>query len=180
MKGTLPREASGLIIYASPDWNVYDDFNNIRPRPSTLSKDLASIQDRHLEVPNAQDYQKRQQKRENRKTLIPSGSFGFDAQNSVPQMTATGDDIGRPYLDGGAKSKTEGTDVSDIELITVPALGDEYTSEEIKAMKKPHKRRHKARSTRDKAQRWIKKDDRYCGGLSPRLAVFLAFSFCVV
>lgn len=146
----------------------------------TLSKDPAGIQHGHLDVPNAQSLQKEQQKQQNRKTLIPSGSFGFDAQNMFPQMAATGGDMGRPYLDGGVKSKTEGTDVSDIKLITVPALGDEYTSDKIKAMKKPHKRRHKARSTRDKAQRWIKKDDRYCGGLSPRLAVSFVFSFCVV
>ncbi|UZJ52109.1 hypothetical protein CBS101457_001429 [Exobasidium rhododendri] len=171
----------------SEDWNVYDDFNNARSSangtPSTMNSKRDTMLKRtstgdcmgYLDASNDRRHALDSSKEQKRQTLIPSSAFGFDVRNGDPQYITGIERPTIPYSDSTDRLKDEPRDGTDIELITVPALGAEYTAEEIKAMKKPHKRRKKALHSREKAQRWIKSDDRYFGCLSPQLAIFMIF-----
>jgi hypothetical protein len=158
---------------------VYDDFNNARPlAASTVNanqqKSLAGNE------PPSPGYLSppldRGRKQQNRQTLIPSNAFEFDARNGDPQYVARHENSSRGFNDSTDRFKMEERDSAGMELITVPALGAEFNDQEVKAMKKPYKRRNKARRRGVEAQKWIKTDDRYCGCLSPRIAVFTAFT----
>lgn len=133
-------------------------------------------------------------------TLLTADAFGFDVQNADPRNPDViaamhqQDGSGAPLHDadshmvlghdpdgtgaGGAGGvhKTE----SGIELITVPALGAEYTKEEMSQMRRPYKRKVKAARRKEKASRWSKGDYKICGWLNPRVAVLLAFATCAM
>lgn len=112
-------------------------------------------------------------KQQHRQTLIPSDAFGFDARNGDPNMMTPDEHKKRySYADSVERLRYQGNDSSGIELVTVPALGSEFTKEEVKAMKKPYKRRKKARQAGSNARRWVKSDGTYLGCLSPVAAVF--------
>lgn len=70
---------------------------------------------------------------------------------------------------------------SGIELITVPALGQEYSEEEMRKMTRPYKRKSKAGNRRKKvrqgAGKFAEGQWRLFGWLTPRVAVFMAFIF---
>jgi hypothetical protein len=165
---------------------VYDDFNNARPKAAERSSATLNRQSMLSPGGSGEYYRDATYEREEggkgtlqqkRHTLIPSGAFGFDARNGDPQyMTSVDQAATSPYNYSSERLKDEERDPKGIELITVPALGAEYTNEEIKAMKKPHKRRNKARSNREKAQKWVKSDNQYFGCLNPRTAVFVLFA----
>lgn len=111
-----------------------------------------------------------------RPTLIPSGAFGFDARNGDPNFAKFEENPSTNiYRDSTELLKEDGKEASGIELVTVPALGNEFTNEEVRAMKKPHKRKRKARAAGTNARRWVKTEDRYFGCFSPIGAVFFIF-----
>lgn len=69
---------------------------------------------------------------------------------------------------------------SGIELVTVPALGTEYSQDEMKGMSRHYKRKTKATRRKDAVSRWGKGEYKICGWLSPRWAVLMAFIGCVI
>jgi hypothetical protein len=183
----LPLHDTNVEHGSSTDWNVYDDFNNARPRaaktPSQSSNRLsrllssqtgasAGYQDATSEGGEAF----RSERQQKRQTLIPSTAFGFDARNGAPQNMLRIEEPANSYNDSTDRLKgLEREELGGMELITVPALGAEYTNEEFKAMKKPHKRRKKAIQQRESAQKWLKSEDRYFGCLDPRTAIVIVF-----
>lgn len=179
-----------LLILPWVDWNVYDDFNNKRPLSTAVLNQSSSYQtvqegDRQEEGYNGyqddfkhriRDPVSRATKQQNRQTLIPSGAFGFDARNGDVKAIRPEDNSTNPYMDSTELLRDDGKDASGIELVTVPALGAEFTNEEVRAMKKPYKRRRKARTAGTNARRWVKSDDRYLGCFSPPAAIFFIFT----
>lgn len=172
------------------DWNVYDDFNMTRPMPHRSSTSgLASqgeaywdaskpslVETPYSDVPG------------NRKSLLPSEAFGFDVRNADPrrsiiqQQTNVAGNRNSHYSAAGYNTNTiSGTgprnadSTTGIELITVPALGNEYTKEELRGMSRSSKRRKKRTHRKRRCQMWVSGDDHLWGWLSPRVAVFIAF-----
>ncbi|CAO1617904.1 unnamed protein product [Sympodiomycopsis kandeliae] len=125
-------------------------------------------------------------------TLLTADAFGFDVQNVDPRhpdviaqaqrnadLSAAGiplHDADSHILPGHDPDKNQ----SGIELITVPALGQEFSKEEMSQMRRPYKRKVKNARRRDKAKRWGKGDYKICGWLNPRFAVLIAFIFIVI
>jgi hypothetical protein len=160
--------------WRATDWNVYDDFNNKRP----ISAGLMNQSPSYRTVQDVGDEEKgieTSKKQQHRQTLIPSDAFGFDARNGDPNMMTPDEQKRHSYEDSTERLHYQAKDAGGIELVTVPALGSEFTKEEVKAMKKPYKRKRKAREAGSNARRWVKTDDRYCGCLSPIAAVFTIF-----
>jgi len=190
------------------DWNVYDDFNNTRPLSGTPTQptgiqesESAGYWDRRSQdglsvhklardgsSPLGTPYSDNPNKRA---SLLPSSSFGFDAKNGDPRnsMFSQGDSYlqSTPYHDHGPISPDERNhnnkdlNASGIELITVPALGQEYSQEEMRKMTRPYKRKSKAGSRKKRVKAGASKfaggEWKICGWLSPRVAVFMAFVF---
>ncbi|KAJ1022427.1 hypothetical protein NDA16_003416 [Ustilago loliicola] len=169
------------------DWNVYDDFNMTRPMPHrTSTSGLASQNDAYwdaskpslVETPYTDAPA-------NRKSLLPSEAFGFDVRNADPRrsMIQPNSSANRNshYSTGGANNAISGMgpqhadSTTGIELITVPALGNEYTKEELREMTRGSKRRKKRTQRKKRCQLWVSGQDHLWGWLSPRVAVFLAF-----
>ncbi|EST09444.1 hypothetical protein PSEUBRA_000654 [Kalmanozyma brasiliensis GHG001] len=172
------------------DWNVYDDFNMTRPQPHRSSTSgFASQNDAYwdaskpslVETPYSDIPG-------NRKSLLPSEAFGFDVRNADPrrsiiqqQANAAGNRNSQFSSAGYNNNTISGTGprnadaTTGIELITVPALGNEYTKEELRDMTRSSKRRKKRGNRKRKCQLWVSGDDHLWGWLSPRLAVFIAF-----
>ena len=176
------------------DWNVYDDFNMTRPLSSAPVR--GGLQTQHegywdastpgseskLETPYT-DYPQR-------KSLLNSEAFGFDVRNADPRnvmaptnqrdsnnrlsMLSTGTGLGQ----NRGVASTEQT--SGIELITVPALGAEFTKEEIKDMTRKSKKKKKRSARKKRFGTWMHGDDHLWGWLSPRVAVFMAFIFFIL
>lgn len=119
--------------------------------------------------------------------LIPASAFGFDASNMDPRTSKymrdangeivgaapIGDEDGRLGV-GGSGTKGAASE-SGIELITVPALGNEYSEEEVKRMRRSDKRRSKARKRKEGAKKWARGEKKIGGWLGPRCAVFFVF-----
>ncbi|KAJ1035272.1 hypothetical protein NDA13_000692 [Ustilago tritici] len=168
------------------DWNVYDDFNMTRPVPHRRSTSgLASQNDAYwdaskpslvgmpyTDVPG------------NRKSLLPSEAFGFDVRNADPRRSIiqpnSGANRNSHYsntVSGMGPQHADST--TGIELITVPALGNEYTKEELRGMTRGSKRRRKRTQRRKRCQLWVSGQDHICGWLSPRLAVLVVFFILV-
>lgn len=138
---------------------------------STSYRSVQDIGDEEKGFPQEQS-----RKQSHRQTLIPSDAFGFDARNGDPNMITPEEHQRYSYADSIERLRYQGTkEAAGIELITVPALGSEFTKEEVKAMKKPYKRKRKAREAGSNARKWVKSDNRYFGCLSPIAAVFTIF-----
>ncbi|CEH14649.1 hypothetical protein CBOM_02476 [Ceraceosorus bombacis] len=109
---------------------------------------------------------------------MPSRPSGYDAYGPLYESEDTGSRAKMPSTPGD-KAGSEG-----IELITVPALGAEYTDEERRQMRTRAKRKSKAnakkRKVQDEAGKWARGEKKYFGWLGPRAAVFLGFAFLVV
>ncbi|CDR87220.1 uncharacterized protein SPSC_00346 [Sporisorium scitamineum] len=179
------------------DWNVYDDFNMTRPMPHRSSTSgLASQNDAYwdaskpslVETPYS-DVAPLGGKANNRKSLLPSEAFGFDVRNADPRRSviqqngnnrnssypaATGGGLGNSNTISGMGPQ-HADSATGIELITVPALGNEYTKEELRDMTRLSKRRKKRSHRRKRYQLWVSGQDHLWGWLSPRVAVFIAF-----
>ncbi|CAO1631329.1 unnamed protein product [Parajaminaea phylloscopi] len=120
-------------------------------------------------------------------TLLNAESFGFDVRNADPRnpnVLAYGVE-----RDGGlhpadshlaATHDPDGKNDTGIELVTVPALGQEFSKEEMRDMSRRQKRKNKTSRRKRTASRWGKGEHKICGWLSPRLAVFFGFIFCVL
>ncbi|PWY98207.1 hypothetical protein BCV70DRAFT_35539 [Testicularia cyperi] len=178
------------------DWNVYDDFNMTRPMAHRSSASgLASNQQedywdasKHslVETPYSD-------LPGNRKSLLSSEAFGFDVRNADPrrsiiqqQQQQRGSNPNAYEGDGNRQSAAisgMGPAHADantgIELITVPALGTEFTKDELKDMTRVSKRKKKRASRKRSWQMWVHGQDHLWGWLSPRVAVFIGF-FIVV
>ncbi|SNX85900.1 uncharacterized protein MEPE_04609 [Melanopsichium pennsylvanicum] len=183
------------------DWNVYDDFNMTRPMPHrTSTSGLASQNDAYwdaskpslLETPYSDTPG-------NRKSLLTSEAFGFDVRNADPRRSIIQSNnnnnnnmIKNPnrHSQFSTAQTTNGTAVSGmgpqhadsttgIELITVPALGNEYTKEELREMTRTAKRRKKRSNRKRRCHLWVSGQDHLWGWLSPRVAVFIAFFILV-
>ena len=169
------------------DWNVYDDFNMTRPMPHrTSTSGLASQNDAYwdaskpslVETPYSDVPG-------NRKSLLPSEAFGFDVRNTDPrrsmvQSSHNAANRQSQYSDNPTAAITgmgprHADSTTGIELITVPALGNEYTKEELRDMTRPAKRRRKRSHRKKRCQLWVSGQDHLWGWLSPRVAVFLVF-----
>lgn len=100
--------------------------------PLSASKTLGHPNENRLEQPRNHD--NRQSKRQ---SLLPAYSFGFDVQNGTPKSSKI---LGSTTFDYTMHNEMPCYDTTKrsegVELITVPALGAEYTGDEIKAMKK--------------------------------------------
>lgn len=174
------------------DWNVYDDFNMTRALAhgsSTSALALASQKDAYwdaskpslLETPYSDTPA-------NRKSLLSSEAFGFDVRNADPRRSvvqhhpthAAGANRNSQFssappnaISGMGPQHADST--TGIELITVPALGTEYTKEELRDMTRVSKRRRKRSHRKKRCQLWVSGQDHLWGWLSPRVAVFIAF-----
>ncbi|SPO27744.1 uncharacterized protein UTRI_04216_B [Ustilago trichophora] len=170
------------------DWNVYDDFNMTRPMPHrTSTSGLASQNDAYwdaskpslVETPYSDTPG-------NRKSLLPSEAFGFDVRNADPRRSIIQSNHNAANRHSQFSSAAPNNAISGmgpqhadsttgIELITVPALGNEYTKEELRDMTRNAKRRKKRSHRKKRCQLWVSGQDHLWGWLSPRVAVFLAF-----
>ncbi|SPO32472.1 uncharacterized protein UTRI_04216 [Ustilago trichophora] len=170
------------------DWNVYDDFNMTRPMPHrTSTSALASQNDAYwdaskpslVETPYSDTPA-------NRKSLLPSEAFGFDVRNADPGRSIIHSNYNAAnrhsqFSSAAPNNAISGTgpqhadSTTGIELITVPALGNEYTKEELRDMTRTAKRRKKRTHRKKRCQLWVSGQDHLWGWLSPRVAVFLAF-----
>ncbi|SJX63660.1 uncharacterized protein SRS1_14410 [Sporisorium reilianum f. sp. reilianum] len=184
------------------DWNVYDDFNMTRPMPHRSSTSgLASQNDAYWDASKPSlvdtpysDAAPLAAKAGNRKSLLPSEAFGFDVRNADPRRSviqhgpnaanrtsaysaaaaATGNGLAASHtISGMGPQHADST--TGIELITVPALGNEYTKEELRDMTRSSKRRKKRSHRRKRCQLWVSGEDHLWGWLSPRVAVFIVF-----
>ncbi|GAK65666.1 uncharacterized protein PAN0_009c3884 [Moesziomyces antarcticus] len=167
------------------DWNVYDDFNMTRPMPQrTSTSGLASQSDAYWDASKASLIDTPYADTPgNRKSLLPSEAFGFDVRNADPRrsmIASTAPNRMSTFSAGGAPNAISGVgpqhaDSTGIELITVPALGNEYTKEELRDMTRSSKRRRKRTARTKRCSLWVSGQDHLWGWLSPRVAVFLAF-----
>lgn len=195
------------MIYL-PDWNVYDDFNNnnsntnptaIDGRPSAPSiydsgdAGLYASGNKYsvdaLSTPGLSSFSEypiaKQPIAQRNSTLLTPDAFGFDVQNADPrhveilaQRQAANNDLHQAdshHIPNHDPDKTES-----VELITVPALGQEFTKEEMSQMRRPYKRKVKAARRKELASRWSKGDYKICGWLNPRIAVLLGFIACIL
>ncbi|KDN51994.1 hypothetical protein K437DRAFT_254733 [Tilletiaria anomala UBC 951] len=185
------------------DWNIYDDFNNVRPLSS--APEAAGL--------SSTDYQRRASQElvrtlgstgrayssstigspfhedEKRTSLLPSSAFGFDVQNGDPRFShpkrasqlASGEDKGIMTPSNEERNPfTQTTLHSGIELVTVPALGQEFTEEERRKMTRPYKRKSKRGAKKAKFMIWARGEKKVLGFLDPRMLVFIAFFFCII
>lgn len=184
------------------DWNVYDDFNMTRPVPHRSSTSgLASQNDAYWDASKPSlvetPYSDSPAGVNNRKSLLPSEAFGFDVRNADPRRSViqqqqnqrdsasfplSGANRNSQYTSAGAATNgpsgmgaRNADSTTGIELITVPALGNEYTKEELRDMTRNTKRRRKRTNRKRKYQLWVSGQDHLWGWLSPRVAVFIAF-----
>lgn len=183
-------------------WNVYDDFNNnsaaaataasAAPTPSLHAGGDAGYYSHEKQSMDAMstpgltpfsDYPSAARGQRN-STLLTADAFGFDVQNADPRHHDASAAAGGPPLHSADSHHVPGHDPdkneSGIELITVPALGQEFTKEEMSQMRRPYKRKVKAARRKDRAARWGKGDYKIWGWLNPRIAVLLAFFSCIL
>lgn len=140
----------------------------------SASKTLGHPIENRLEQPRSHD--NRQSKRQ---SLLPAYSFGFDVQNGSPKGSKI---LGNTIFDYPLHNEMPCYDRTKrsegVELITVPALGAEYTGDEIKAMKKNRrfsKQVTKNRNIRDAVCKlWKTESKATC-----RNAIIFAFAFFV-
>lgn len=121
--------------------------------------------------------------------MLDASSYGAGGGRRVSVLDAQHPSYGYgdQYLPSGpgtpgTQKSIQGAD--GIELITVPALGAEFTDEEARQMRKPHKRRSKIQARKKKigsaTGKWTSGEHKLFGWLSPRVAVFMAFGFCIL
>lgn len=174
--------------YEDEDWNVYDDFNMTRPAPTRTSTGFDSRPDAYFDASKPSLVETPYSDNPNRKSLLPSEAFGFDVRNADPRrsiITTSNHRISQFTAAPNTSNRLSGTgpnhadSTTGIELITVPALGNEYTKEELKEMTRGSKRRRKRAHRKKKCALWVSGEDHLWGWLSPRVAVFIAFFFCV-
>lgn len=171
------------------DWNVYDDFNMTRPMPQRTSTGLASHNDAYWDASKQSLVDTPYSDTPgNRKSLLPSEAFGFDVRNADPRRSviqqnnrnstfSASPSNNRNTISGMGPQHADTT--TGIELITVPALGNEYTKEELREMTPAAKRRRKRAHRKRKCALWVHGEDHLWGWLSPRVAVFIAFIMVV-
>lgn len=131
-----------------------------------------------------------------RKSLLGPDAFGFDAQNGDPRviMGEKGNDRNLPHQPTFAstnKRKTQAEeDGAHIELITVPGLGAEYTEEEMQGMRKSARKANRTQRMKNCCISIFKSNNNtllrdedgqktLIGRIQPRVAVFVAFGFCI-
>ncbi|EPQ30139.1 uncharacterized protein PFL1_02256 [Pseudozyma flocculosa PF-1] len=183
------------------DWNVYDDFNMTRPLSSVPNRDsmsgLQANQEGYWDAStpgtaggdSKADLQTPYSDYPQRKSLLNSEAFGFDVRNADPRRSlppvhagmgggaADGSrEANRVSMLSGAGPK-HADSTTGIELITVPALGTEFSKEEMRDMTRKTKKKKKRQAKKRRLGMWAKGDDHLWGWLSPRVAVFIAFIF---
>lgn len=181
------------------DWNVYDDFNNVKPlsggpesaglghteyTQNSSSQDAAfrlNAPARQYSMTSTTDSPFATLNDEKRHSLLPSSAFGFDAQNGDPRNEGAkrASQIGTTPEEQQRNSYINVASQSGIELVTVPALGNEYTEEERRKMTRPFKRKTKRRAKKQSMMSWAKGENKLFGFLDPRMLVFIAFAFCL-
>lgn len=130
-----------------------------------------------------------------RKSLLGPDAFGFDAQNGDPRiiMGEKGNERNLPHQPIFESNKKRNTpaqeDGAHIELITVPGLGAEYTQEELNEMRKSGGKVNRVKKMRRCCQSIFKSNNSllrdqdgektFFGRIRPRVAVFVAFGFCI-
>jgi hypothetical protein len=187
---------------------VYDDFNNAAPLSAAGSRSMiagvtgAGGGAASAGRPSGDGYWSPQGGSRNARNsrgsaLLDASAFGFDAQTSDPRVVGDQPMPSSPsYAYGGnyggyaaAPPDTPGSYAGKetgegIELITVPALGTEYTDEERRMMKGRERRKSKLAKKKNRIGRstgkWARGETKLCGWLSPRLAVFLAFGILIL
>lgn len=181
------------------DWNVYDDFNNVKPLSSgpeaaglshtdytrhSSSQDAASRLNapaRQYSMTSTSDSPFATLNDEKRHSLLPASAFGFDAQNGDPRNGGTkrASQMGASPEEQQRNSYINVASQSGIELVTVPALGTEYTEEERRKMTRPFKRKTKRRAKKMSMMSWAKGENKLFGFLDPRMLVVITFVFCL-
>lgn len=183
------------------EWNVYDDFNNTRPLSGTpetaglrspeyhrqVSQDLPrrSLGGMNREYSSTSSYGtpfSEQPPAGNRSSLLPTSSFGFDVRNGDPRSMEKRLSVNTDLQEKSSKHASFGGEASQsgIELVTVPALGAEFTEEERRKMTRPYKRRSKRGSKKAKFMTWARGENKLFGFLDPRMLVFISFIFCIL
>lgn len=193
------------------DWDVYDDFNNVRPpmesKPSQSSMSIGGQDylqrlsyagsNAGLMTPGTPNSMRLPAMSSRGSTLLDPNSFGFDVQHGNPRekpeedpeyystaprhadshepLAANGrsmsrlDDINKRYSTAGME-----------EEVTTPALGQDWTQDELTQMTKPYKRQQKMQKRKRAVKSWQEGETKVCGWLSPRaLAFILFFSFAL-
>lgn len=185
-------------------WNVYDDFNNATAlntfdtpdgkASSMMGSDVGYFAkggaggygNSPMDTPPVSRQVPAGTQRNS--TLLTAESFGFDVQHADPRhpsvlaaeaMHDGSGHIAHSHSVSGGGGISDGTPTgkgeSGIELITVPALGQEFTKDEMKRMSRPYRRKAKAARRKEKVSRWGKGEYKICGWLSPRWAVVISF-----
>ncbi|KAF8574224.1 hypothetical protein K439DRAFT_1399184 [Ramaria rubella] len=109
-----------------------------------------------------------------------------DFNNAGPRYSsafAAGDKGYRQIPVGASKPETPGSESgTPVELVTVPALGAEWKSSELRAMTKSGKREVRAEKFGAKWRAFRRDENGFCGikWLTRRLFVIILFGFCVV
>jgi hypothetical protein len=103
--------------------------------------------------------------------LLDPSDFGFDAQNGDPRL------IMGKEIDDVAVARPAVLDESTVELITISALGAEFTADELRQAQKGGRARTALRRQREGCAAWRKGEDRICCGLNPRKLVFIVAFF---
>lgn len=147
------------------DWNVYDDFNNVRPLAhgpiaAGLTDPVFQTKGGYEDSDDEED------------ELVPiaagtragpallANAFGFDVQNSDPRtwdeqqraaisLAKERNAIAQPNPEHQLELADHG-----IEMITVPALGSEWTDEERKRMARPYKRKQRRKKQKRTLLSW--------------------------
>lgn len=177
------------------DWAVYDDYNNLRPLAKGPVE--AGLTDGYCDDPETRGMHLSSTESFDDDELVPlaagsrpqgallADAFGFDAQNSDPRtwneqqraaasLARERNAIDQPNPELHLELADHG-----IELITVPALGAEYSDEERKRMTAPYKRRQKRKAKKRSISDWARGDSKVLG-LDCRGAAFLVFFLCIV
>lgn len=81
----------------------------------------------------------------------------------------------------GAEGKDNESSLGPVEMVTVPALGAEWSAEEMKNMTKAGRREPKAEKRRLQWKQFNRNERGLCGtGITRRVLVFVLFSLCVM
>lgn len=144
-----------------------------------------------------------------RRSLLGTQHFGFDPRTSDPRLSqysytpatlASGWDKPLAALDlrsdvaslthkrSGSRPEEQlenesqlGKQVSaSVELITVPGLGAEYSSDELKHMRRTHRRRVRATKRKKKLAFLARGEGRWLGCLDNRSFLFVVFGFLIL
>jgi len=141
-----------------------------------------------------------------RQSLLPREAFGFDVQNSNPRAIKVDPYGGSPAETPASKTDGIGSflnekrqsgyqnlnaietammpaghdrnnNASGIELVTVPALGTEYSNVEMKGMTRNKRRKSKVAAKKRKLSKWASGEEKIFGLVDRRMAMIGSFVF---